>query len=145
MSRAFYDFLNFVGQSFEGVCLTTVILAPGASEGGLGAAALAPLCPDPAKCRDPGMNPARSLFLRRLRTSEPKAWNWVAISDKYTQIFQNLIKNYLKCQSLKKRVVFDFVLSPKGACHSHGGIFLQKWGPTGSHRVRCSYSRRKHC
>ena len=28
---------------FEGVCLTTVILAPGASEVGLGAAALAPL------------------------------------------------------------------------------------------------------
>ena len=35
--------------SFEGVCLTTVILAPGASEVGLGAAALAPLCPDPGK------------------------------------------------------------------------------------------------
>ena len=33
--------------SFEGVCLTTVILAPGASEGGLGAAALAPLWRDP--------------------------------------------------------------------------------------------------
>ena len=32
---------------FEGVCLTTVILAPGASKVGLGAAALAPLCRDP--------------------------------------------------------------------------------------------------
>ena len=52
----------------------------------------------------------------------------MAIFDKYTQIFQNLIKNYLKHQSLKKRVVFDFVLSPKGACHSHGGDFSQKMG-----------------
>ena len=34
--------------SFEGVCLTTVILAPGASEVGLGAAALAPLWGDNA-------------------------------------------------------------------------------------------------
>ena len=33
---------------FEGVCLTTVILAPGASEVGLGAAALAPLWGDRA-------------------------------------------------------------------------------------------------
>ena len=50
---------------FEGVCLTTVILAPGASEVGLGAAALAPLCVD---TRLPVMSSARSLFVRRLRT-----------------------------------------------------------------------------
>ena len=31
---------------FEGVCLTTVILAPGASEGGLGAAGQVSLCAD---------------------------------------------------------------------------------------------------
>ena len=57
------------------MCLTTVILAPGASEMGLGAAALAPLC---RECRDPRMNSARSLFLCRLRTWEPLARNWVS-------------------------------------------------------------------
>ena len=53
---------------FEGVCLTTVILAPGASEVGLGAAALAPLCADTALAALAALNSARSLFVRRLRT-----------------------------------------------------------------------------
>ena len=50
---------------FEGVCLTAVILAPGASEVGLGAAALAPLCPDMPMIGLPRANFARSLFVRR--------------------------------------------------------------------------------
>ena len=50
---------------FEGVCLTTVILAPGASEVGLGAAAPAPLWVD---CALPRLNSARSLFVRRRAT-----------------------------------------------------------------------------
>ena len=56
---------------FEGVCLTTVILAPGASEVGLGAAALAPLWRDTALGALAALaarNSARSLFVRRLRT-----------------------------------------------------------------------------
>ena len=35
----------YIYVSFEGVCLTTVILAPGASEGGLQAAGQVTLCP----------------------------------------------------------------------------------------------------
>ena len=49
---------------------THVIPAPGASEVGLGASALAPLCQDLAD------NPPRPLFLRRLRTWEPISRNW---------------------------------------------------------------------
>ena len=57
------------------MCLTTVILAPGASEVGLGAAALASLWVDtPLKA----LNSARSLFMRRLRTWEPFARNWTS-------------------------------------------------------------------
>ena len=47
--------------------LTTIILAPGASEVGLGAAALAPLCVDTRLPGLPGLNSARSLFMRRHR------------------------------------------------------------------------------
>ena len=50
---------------FEGVCLTSVMLAPGASEVGLGAAALAPLCVDNAL---PRLRSPRSFFVRRVHT-----------------------------------------------------------------------------
>ena len=50
---------------FEGVCLTTVILAPGASEVGLGAAALDPLC---AHWGLWAQSSARSFFVRRRAT-----------------------------------------------------------------------------
>ena len=83
---------------------------------------------DPGDPGDPRMSSARLDLMRRLRTSEPNARNWVAKSDTYTQIFQNLIKNYPKCQSLTKKVVFDFEKPPEGACHSHGGSFPQKIG-----------------
>ena len=46
---------------FEGLCLTTVVLAPGASEVELGAAPLASLCQYPQAS-------ARPLFPRRHRT-----------------------------------------------------------------------------
>ena len=75
---------------FEGVCLTTVILAPGASEGGLRATVQVPLWRDSRDPRDPGMSSARPDLVRRLRTPEPNARNWVAKSDKYTQICQNI-------------------------------------------------------
>ena len=55
----------YVYTLFEGVCLTTVILAPCASEVELGAAALAPLRRDTAL---PRLNPPRSLFIRKLHT-----------------------------------------------------------------------------
>ena len=47
-----------------------IILAPGASEEGVGVAALAPLPPDAGGLR---MNPARTLVLSKLRTGEPSA------------------------------------------------------------------------
>ena len=50
---------------FVGVCLTTVILAPGASEVGLGAAAPAALW---AHWQHWRLNSARSLFVRRRAT-----------------------------------------------------------------------------
>ena len=53
--------------SFEGVCLTSVILAPGASEVGLGAAALAPLWRDNSLPRGPRLNSVRSFFMCRHR------------------------------------------------------------------------------
>ena len=56
---------------FEGVCLTTVILAPGASEVGLGAAGQVALRRDPGDPRDPrdpGNTSGRPLFIRRHRT-----------------------------------------------------------------------------
>ena len=53
---------------FEGVCLTTVILAPGAGEVGLGAAALAPLWAHSALTRLPPLISARSFFVRRRAT-----------------------------------------------------------------------------
>ena len=46
----------------------TVILAPGAREVGLGAAALAPLCAHTARWRHWRLNSARSLFVRRHAT-----------------------------------------------------------------------------
>ena len=53
---------------FEGVFLTTVILAPGASEVGLGATALAPLCAHSALSSLTPLSSARSLFVRRRAT-----------------------------------------------------------------------------
>ena len=47
---------------------TDVILAPGASEVGLGAASLVPLCVDIPLPGLPGLSSARLLFVRRLRT-----------------------------------------------------------------------------
>jgi hypothetical protein len=63
---------------FEGVYSTTVIVAPGASELGLGAAALAPLC---AHTPHGPLSSARSLFVRRRATWEAFARNWTSILD----------------------------------------------------------------
>ena len=64
------------------MCLTTVILAPGASEGGLGVAGQVSLQQDPGDWLN---NSSRPLFVRRLRTWEPFAENWTS----------NLIRNLL--------------------------------------------------
>ena len=72
---------------FDGACLTTVILAPGA-EGGLRAAgqvALQSDCLDPGNWRDPRMNSGGPTFVYRLRTREPFAWNWSPVSDHKTR------------------------------------------------------------
>ena len=56
---------------FEGVCLTTVMRAPGASQGGLGpleATGQVALRADPRDPADPADSSARPFFLRRLRT-----------------------------------------------------------------------------
>ena len=55
------------------MCLTTVILPPGASEVGLGAAAPAALW---AHWALKALNSARSFFVRRRATWEPFARNW---------------------------------------------------------------------
>ena len=73
------------------MCLTTVILAPGACEGGFGAAALAPLCLDPGDTRDTRdtrdwrMNSGRLDLVRWLRQDGPKARNWRSNFDKIVE------------------------------------------------------------
>ena len=78
------------------MCLTTVILAPGASEVGLGAAALAPLCVDTRLPGLPALNSARSLFMHRHR-------KWSPFSRKRTSILtQSHPKLHLGAQGAPK-------------------------------------------
>ena len=80
----------------EGV--THVILAPGASEGGLWAAAQVTLCRDRL---DPEMNSARLYFVRRLRRYSPFARNW-------TSTFQDLVRRLRRYSPLARNMKSKF-------------------------------------
>ena len=59
------------------------------------------------------------------------------ILHKYTQICQNIIKNYPKCKGLKKIVVFAFEEKKRKApATATGGFFLKKWSPKGPHEAQ---------
>ena len=121
------------------MCLTTAILAPGASEGGLGAAALAPLW---GECRDPGIRgwtPRGHFFCAGCGPESQKlgiGWPCLTNIHKYFKIWSKTTQNV----KVSKKGSFSILKNPRRApATAMGGIFLKKWGPKGSHRVRCSY------
>ena len=73
-----YDICTPVVHILRGVCLTTVILDPGASEGLLGPAGQVALRADLRDPRDWRKNSGRPLFICRLRASQPFARNWTS-------------------------------------------------------------------
>ena len=44
------------------------------------------------------------------------------IYENHTNIYQHIKANYLKCQNLKKGVVFKIIFSPKGFCCRTQGL-----------------------